>query len=422
MSHSFRSCAVLAVLFFTAGCATVETAERPLPEVGVDSRYDALFPYYVELCAVSQIRPNFAPHGGSPGHAAMYVKGACRDESTGFPTLKVCDEEVDLADPESGSGVSVNKMLRNVNWIATPGKSLFYYGDVSPDEVLDKERAIAAIYAAEDAGVFRGVDVHGEYKPPEDDEDAFLYLAAAETLGTDFALNFGRTVFCARLPFGRAQLEATIGYLNGLNLDYARGGRDYVWSGYNDNCSHTLRNSLAAAGVWKPRSIASYRLGQIANLSVPSNEFANLAILMTSFPIDDFDRVMGDDVLRQTLARHSWLPTRHGAMLNIIPVHQKNELYETDLAIFMLRNPFRRAKSERVEDLFDKPHNTDLEANLLHFQQRYTNILAERPENWRADEESDAEDRARDHYWRYIEAQLADVNEKLTRLRAMGPR
>jgi hypothetical protein len=47
-----------------------------------DPAYDALFPYSVELCAVSQIRARFTCHGGSPGHATMYLKGVCKDPAT----------------------------------------------------------------------------------------------------------------------------------------------------------------------------------------------------------------------------------------------------------------------------------------------------------------------------------------------------
>ncbi len=417
-SRSFRALGPL-VLLVAGACATVASYEAREQAVRADARYDALFPYYVELCAVTQIRSNFAPHGGTPGHAAMYLKGACRDDATEFPTLRVCDDDVDLSDPESGSGVSVNKMLRNVNWMTTPGRELFYYGDLQEHEVLDKQSAIAAIYAAEGAGVFQGVEIHGSYLPPEGDEEARLYLAAAETLGTDFALNFGRTVYCARLPLGRRQLEDVVDFLNDLNMDYARGGRDYNWSGYNDNCSHLLHNALAAAGVWKPKTIASFRLGQLANLSVPANEFADLALLMTSFPVDDFDAVLRDPVLRASLARHDWLPTRHGALIQIIPVHQKNELYETEVAIFVLRSPFLRGKSHQVVDLFDLPEYTDLEANLLHFQELYGRVLAERPADWEADVSADAKSTARTHYYRYIEAQLEDVNAKLRQLRRL---
>ena len=415
-------CGWLAGLLLAAGCVTVTTPDATISALTPDARYDALFPYYIELCAVSQIRSNFAAHGGTPGHAAMYVKGVCRDPSTEFPTLRVCPDDVDLTDPESGFGVSVNKMLRNVNWIATPGKRLFYAGGLEPGEVLNVDTGIAAIYAAEAAGVFQGVEVHSSYLPASpEDEDEMLYLAAAETLGTDFALSFGRTSYCARLPLERAQLSDLVENLNNLNRDYAHGGKDYSWNGYNDNCSHTLHNSLAEAGVWKSKSIASFRFGQLANLSVPANEFIDLALLMTSFPVEDADAVLGDPVLRKTLARRNWLPTRHGAMLQIVPVHQPNEVYETDATIFLLSNPLRKGKADKVNELFDEPHFTDLEANLRHFQQLYGRALAGRPAEAELQTDRSAEHRARDHYYRYIEAQLADVNRKLEQLAALGP-
>jgi hypothetical protein len=413
---------LLSVLWGAVACATVEASDQPLPRVRSDPRYDALFPYYVELCAVSQIRANFAEHGGTPGHAAMYVKGACRDPSTEFPTLKVCDAGVDLADPEAGSGVSVNKMFSNVNWMAIPGKRLFYFGNLQPDEVLDVDRGVATLYEAEAAGIFSGVEIHGSYRPPPDDEKALLYLAAAETLGTDFALTFGRTVFCSRLPLDRRGLEDLIGYLNGLNREYALGEASYNWSGYNDNCSHTLHNALAAAGVWKPKSVGSYKLRQLVNLSVPANEFADLALLTTSFPIDDFDRIHGDRVLRESLLERGWLPTRHGALMKLLPVHQENELYDTRTRIFMLQHPLRRSKGREVGELFRDPRNTDLEANLIHFEKLYARILEERPADRRKLPEGDERRKIRAAYYDYVEAQLEDVRAKLERLRGMPHR
>ncbi|GAG66483.1 unnamed protein product, partial [marine sediment metagenome] len=116
--------AVVALYLFS-GCAlsskVIDPAVRPAPD------YDRLFPYYVEICAISQIRANFAKHGGSPGHAVMYLKGACRDEEAGYPRLELCDPaEEDLTVGETGTGISVNKMLKNVNWLAIPGKELFF--------------------------------------------------------------------------------------------------------------------------------------------------------------------------------------------------------------------------------------------------------------------------------------------------------
>ena len=43
------------------GCAP--ELEEPLPPQQAERVYDELYPYYVELCAVSQIHPKFASHG-----------------------------------------------------------------------------------------------------------------------------------------------------------------------------------------------------------------------------------------------------------------------------------------------------------------------------------------------------------------------
>ena len=65
-------------------------------------------------------------------------------------------------------------------------------------------------------------------------------------------------------------------FLNGLNDEYASGKADYEWSGYADNCVHTLHNALAAAGVWKPKSVRATRCASF-HLAVPANEFVDLA-------------------------------------------------------------------------------------------------------------------------------------------------
>ena len=110
-------------------------------------------------------------------------------------------------------------------------------------------------------------------------EDDLIYRIAKDTLGTDFALNFGRTVFCARVPVTRGMMEKIVDYLNEQNRKYARERKIIRWSGLYDNCSHVLHNSLAAAGVWSPKRIQTYMLRQIFNLSVPANETINLAHL-----------------------------------------------------------------------------------------------------------------------------------------------
>jgi hypothetical protein len=240
------------VLLLATGCTPLH--KEVIPTMQAEPVYDQLYPYYVEVCAVSQIRAKFAEFGGSGGHAVMYLKGACRDTQAEYPTIEVCNAgTVDLSDPETGVGISVNKLFGNVNWIAVPGKRLFYRGNLEEDQLLDEAHVRATIKFVEDLKIFKGVKTREYYQESvseDESEDEFIYRVASDTLGTDLAINFGRTIFCSRLPVTRGMMEKIIENLNEQNRKYVSGEREYKWSGYYNNCSHVLHNSLAAAGVW----------------------------------------------------------------------------------------------------------------------------------------------------------------------------
>jgi hypothetical protein len=408
--------AVLVSLLLAGGCAPLH--DVVLPTYQPAPTYDELYPLYIELCAVSQIRAKFAKEGGSPGHAVMWLKGVCRDEEATYPKLKLCDPAtVDLNDPENGVGVSVNKVLKNANWLLIPGRSLFFYGNLAPDQTLDKEHGIATIEDAYRKGIFDLVDAHEQYLPPEVDRDAALEFLATETLGTDFALTFGRSVLCSRLPVTGPMMEEIVGYLNGLNEDYADGETEYNWSGYSDNCVHAVINSLAAADIWTPKSVKQVKLLQLFHLAIPANEFARLLFRTTTFPVESFGQVYGDNSMRKSLEEYDWLPTRHGALLTVDPVHQKNELYDTRFRIMLLQGPIFKPKGRRIKRIADNPDFTDMEANLNHFQGLYEEVLANRPDDWDHTPEGDAVSALRKKYYDYIEDQLTDVNRKLLLIR-----
>jgi hypothetical protein len=404
-----RKLLALALVSSSLGCAAVaELFRNPqdavAPLIVPDPLYEELVTHYVELCAVSQYRPLNGKLGGIPGHAVMYLKGACRDESSPYPRLRACRyASTDRADPEHGAGVSVNRWLKNVNWVATPGKSLFYDGEVQTYELLDRARFDETVQRAIDVGIFKGVELHpvGGAEGPRELRE----FIANGSLGTDFALRFGRTVFCARLPMHPNMLARAMDYLNGLNDEYWNGEADYQWSGYSDNCVHTLHNSLAAAGVWKPKSIQSTKLRQLFNIAVPANTVVDLAFLSNEYPIEDYGRIEGDELRWEGLTENDWLPAVPGALVKTMPVLQLNALYDTRFRMFVLGGWFRNDALKRAQHLLTDGRYLQLDANLRYFYRRYEKILAERDadERWTDVVRGEEFRRNRAVYYDYIE-------------------
>lgn len=377
-----RLAAICLLAAFLPGCAAVRQLFRD-PNPGVvltlrpDPLYEELVPHYIELCAVSQYRPLYKPLGGIPGHAVMYLKGACRDETAGYPRLRACvRNETDRRSSEHGAGVSVNKWFKNVNWVATPGKSLFYDGDLATYEVLDQAHFDATAQRAMELGLFDGVKIHpvpeGEEGPQSIEE-----FVRDDSMGTDFALRFGRSVFCARVPMSEAMLTRTMDYLNSLNDEYQE-GENYQWSGYADNCVHTLHNAIAAAGIWKPKSVRAVKMRQMFNIAVPANTFVDLAFLTNEYPIENFDKLYDDKLAWKNLVEEGWLPSSPGNLVRTMSVHQENELYDTKFRLFVLEGWFISGTQKRARELLTDARFAQLDANLRYFLERYENILASR--------------------------------------------
>ena len=345
-----------------------------------DAEYERLFPYYVELCAASQFQSKLTGEGGGPaGHAILYIKGACKDDEAQFPQLRRCrGVATSLEDPEHGTGVSVNQLFRNVNWVATPGYELVFTGGLAPDERLTRTQFDAVEQKAIAKGIYNGVIFH-PFPGATSGTDLRAFLERAG-IGTDLALQFARSVFCARLPVTEAMLDPIIKFLNDKNREYAEGEADYNWSAWADNCSHTMRNALAAANIWSPLSVRTTKIRQIFNLAVPANEFVNLAELMTGGDIEDYRDILRDGPRRDAFHEFDWLPTRQGALLKTLPVHDPNDLYDTTFRLFTLQSPFLMGKTQRAIALLSDQRFVDLVTNLYYFERRYDAILAQHNE------------------------------------------
>jgi hypothetical protein len=395
------------------------TSDRIIVERRPDPAYDRLFPYYVELCATSQFRSKLKGEGGVAGHAVMYIKGACKDEQASYPQLRRCRvAATELDDPEHGAGISVGRWFRNVNWVAVPGYELFYEGNLKTGERLTRPHLEAAVRDAIATGIYKGVELH-DY--PSAGAGAGLdNFVANEGVGTDFALRFARSVFCARVPVTEPMLEEVIAFLNDKNREYAEGEADYNWSVWADNCAHTLRNALAAANIWSPLSVWAVKFRQLFNLAVPANEFVNLAELGTEGDIDDYKEIQQDGPKRDALHGFDWLPTRHGALLQTLPVHEPNDLYDTTFRLFTLQSPFRMAKTQHAIRLLSDERFVDLGTNLHYFRDKYDAILANHDDHrdMLASVRGTPYRRVERLFYNYINAQRTEVQALLDRLSA----
>jgi hypothetical protein len=385
-----------------------------------DPAYEKLFPYYVELCATSQFRPKLKGEGGLAGHAVMYIKGACKDERAPYPQLRRCHSvATELDDPEHGAGVSVGRWFRNVNWVAVPGYKLFYQGNLGPGERLTQARFEATLHDAIDKGVYQGVEFH-DYPTPGVRTSLEDFLVQ-QGVGTDFAILFARSAFCARLPVTEPMLDQVIAFLNDKNREYAEGKADYNWSVWADNCVHTLRNALAAANIWSPLSVRAVKFRQIFNLAVPANEFVNLAELGAEGNIDDYREIQRDGPRRDALHEFDWLPTRQGALVKTMPIHEPNDLYDTSFRLFTLQSPFRMPKTAHAIELLSDDRFVNLGANLRYFRQKYDAILASHDErrDTLASVRGTPYRRVERLYYEYIEAQRDEVDSMLAKLPAL---
>jgi hypothetical protein len=294
----------------------------------------------------------------------------------------MCPERVaDVRDPRHGVGVSVQAAFRNVNWVAYPGRDLFFNGNLRRGQPLTQAHLEATRDAIVAQGLLRGVKVRDE-KLTGVLPGTLEQRIAESLLGTDVAIRFARSVWCTAVPLEREQMERVVEHLNGLNRRAGSTDQGFEYSLYYDNCLRALHDSLAAAGVWAPRKERSRFLGQVGQMGVPANEVGKLAVRTNLFDLESFDAVRRDPAMRESLERFDWLPTRPGALLQSAPVHRPNELYDTSLQMFVVEGP-RQAASRDVGELLTDARFTQLEPNLLYWEERYQRILADRSDGGR---------------------------------------
>lgn len=350
--------------------ARIETP-YPAPD---EAEYTQLYPYYAELCALSELRkkPDCAVpiRSGIGGHSLLYLNGVRCDRNAGYPVLRLCAPQ---EGPElHGAGISVNSHYRNANWVAAEGRDFLWRGTLAPGEALTAENYARTQARAKAQGVLDGVEFHPHFlrgKPPEMPERDYMYEIS---VATDYALCFGRDAYRLRVPLDAVRMGAIVDYLNTLNAPYRAGERHYHWRIFNNNCSHIAHNALAAAGIW-----AHWPTGQFPGFAafcfpVPKNELVDLALRCNDLPVHDPQLLYKDKALRRAFLETGALPAAPGALASFVPAIKDNALYDVaGLRLIFFDDPFLGPYRFRFARIFSDPRFLDLRENLRHFSALY---------------------------------------------------
>ena len=344
--------------------------------------YASIFPYFAEYCAESEFdkKKGFGVdiEGGGPGgHSVFYLNGACRVPDAGYPVLEVCAETADGM-AGRGVGLSVNNHYRNANWTATDGRDFFFRGALAPGEGVTRTSYLRTQDKAKAMGIMDGIVFHRaalEDKPANMSERDFMYEIS---IATDYAVDFARDRYCARVPLDRGKMDIIVHYLNALNEPYRSGRKEFHWDVLRNNCAYLAHNALAAIGLWpewktdRPLLIAAF------DFPVPKNEFVNLMRRTNDMPIDDPDALYDDETTRSALLHEAWIATQPGALAEARPAVQPNDIYGTHLRLIFYDEAIFGHYQARFDRIFAEPRYTDLAVNLAYFSQEYSAILAKR--------------------------------------------
>lgn len=391
--------------------------------------YDSIFSTYAEFCAVSKIKSLNSSGGGAYGHAAMYLKGACRDTESEYPRIKPCDH--------GGVGLSVNNYFRNINWIAVDGKEFFFTGGLSPERTLTSEVAESVIASAIRKGYLKNVQLHDEVMAEKEPRDSVEHFIGMQTIGTDYAMNFGRNVYCVRLPVTKSMMRKIVDHYNSVNEYYYVGKREYRWLQTANNCTHTPFNALAAASFWKPKNNKDawfLTLGSTPlpvnpyNLAVPFNVLTETIAASNDGELPTVEQIYENPAAAKALVEEDggWLLNQPGALVEQFGIHRDNKLYDTNSAfkavessIIASGNPY-----EMFNRQFSHKRYGDLKANFEYFRAKILRAQAHMKKYDRFYHSRDARGRWNkgnpyslktlfDRYEAYLDRQLKFVNRHL---------
>ncbi|HWE71649.1 MAG TPA: hypothetical protein VG328_00705 [Stellaceae bacterium] len=413
--RSGRLACVLAAVLCLIGC-TARFDVTPSPDN--ESAYSLLYPFYVELCAVSQIKKKpgvgVDTSGGPGGHTVFFLSRVCRDQNAHYPTLVMCSPGT--PEDEQGVGLSVNAHFQNANWVATEGRGFFFNGDLKPGERVTRAAYERTQKTAEAKNIYDGIVFHDEVfedQPRGMNRHDFMYEVS---VATDYAVGLARDRYCGRVPVSRAQMVKIVDYLNGENAPY-RNGKEFVWNVLENNCTHLAHNALAAADVWDKWPIDRFLLISAFDFPVPKNEFVNIMRRTNDMDLADWSALYADDTVRRSLEQDGNLPTEPGALAEAVRADQDNDIYNTDVNLIFYDDPITDRYRRRFAAIFAEPRYTDLRANLAYFATLYAEVKDELASAPKPSDSGLAAFKTR--YARYIDREAADIDTKMQTLNRM---
>jgi hypothetical protein len=311
----------------------------------------------------------------------QYLQGACLDRDGGYPVLRLC--RADEMGPDAGVGLSANGHFSNANWVGVPGRAFFFSGGLPQGATLTRAAYARTQAQARQLGLYDGIRFH-----PDVFDDMPRGMTRTDwkyevSIASDYAIDFGRGRYCARLPVERAQMARIVGFLNARNAAYRDGPKQYESSIFQDSCAHLAHNALATADFWGDWPTDRFIVAAVLDFPVPKNEFVNLMRRGNDLPITDPAALFADPVARRALLRDGWLPTEPGVLAIAVPPRADNAVYDTDLPLIFYDVPVVGRYQARFDRIFTAPRFTDPRANLRHFAALYAGIEATRqPLSW----------------------------------------
>lgn len=412
----------------------IATASSDFPGTLNQEEYRKLYPLSVKFCPMTKVHRKGEGAGGAFAHAVLYFDNACVETSHGYPQIRRC-----RPGETQGTGVSVNKVFKNVNWVAVPTRETFFYGDLPNNEMLDMAAKggtevvntdITDVSAKSDSeerkevtsqrldliskiaalGIYQGIELKDNVAAKRKANEDETRFKINQSLDTDFAINWGRDVYCVNVPLNENLLDKGIEFVNLANIVHADKQRlkdyklqylnyrdlkginiykkdaqptenasEYNWNGISENCAHLAYNLFAAMGLVSPRRVG-IKIPNPFTMAVPADRWVSLIRTANS----DFGRAI-DEVWdlylpgrnRNILLEQKVVVKHNGVIAEAIPTHnvEKNDIFirsEKLVAMWPMNWwPTYKYSVKRPKDLYD------VGENLVSFDARYTRQLEE---------------------------------------------